>query len=87
MPDAVRSYTKWVDIGRTLVNHRNPSPKNCNTYGAVVRRAGQYQTALTYLKRSIDAPDTTRNVYDWLFTALARYKLKQPGAREAFDKA
>ena len=87
MPDAVRNYTEFVNIGRKLVNHRNPAPNNCNTFGGVLYRAGQYAGALTYLKRSIDAADGNRNVYDWLFTAMARHKSKQPGAREALATA
>ncbi len=87
MPNAVRNYTDWINIGKKLVDHRKPDPNNCNTHGAVLCRAGQYRPALTYLKLSLDAPDGNRNIYDWLFTAMARHKSKQPGDREAFDKA
>ncbi len=87
MPDVVRNYTEVVDIGRKLTNHRNTDPNLCNTFGAVLYRAGQYSAALTFLKRSIDAPDENRNVYDWLFTAMARHRSKQPGDREALAKA
>jgi serine/threonine protein kinase/WD40 repeat protein len=87
MPNVVRNYTEVVDIGRKLVNHRNPDANNCSTFGSVLYRAGQYAAALTYLKRSMDAPDANRNVYDWLFTAMARHKSKQPGDREALATA
>ncbi len=87
MPDAVRNYTDVLNIGRTLVNHRNPDPNNCNTYGAVSYRAGNYSACLTYHKRSLDAKDPQRNAFDWIFTAMARHKSRQPDAPKALASA
>ncbi len=86
-PNVVRNYTEVVNIGRKLVDNRKPAPNNCNTYGAVLYRAGNYPTSLTYLKLSIDGQNGKGNAWDWLFTAMARHKSRQPGDRDALAKA
>lgn len=87
MPDALRNYTAVVNIGRKFINTGKPSANECNTFGSVLYRAGQYQSSLSFLKRSIDAQNGRGNTFDWLFTAMALHKSHQPGAQEALSKS
>ena len=87
MPGVVHNYAEVVDIGRKLNNTGKPTPGERNTFGALLYRAGQYQGSLSQLKRSIDAQKGKGNAFDWVFTAMARHKSKQPGDREAPARA
>jgi hypothetical protein len=70
-----------------LSNTRNPNARECSTFGALLYRAGEYQGSLSLLKKSIDAQKRTGNAFDWVFTAMARHKSRQPGDRDALDRA
>ena len=87
MPGVVHNYAEVVDIGRKLNNTGKPTPGERNTFGALLYRAGQYQGSLSQLKRSIDAQKGKGNAFDWVFTAMARHKSKQPGDRDALARA
>ena len=87
IPDAVRNYARVVEIGHKWMNTGKPDPNLFNTYGAVLYRAKQYKSSLAYLKRSIDAQNGKGNAHDWVFTAMARRKSKEPGDRDALSRA
>ncbi len=87
MPNAVHSYAEAVEIGNRLVKGRNPEPYHIGTFGGVLYRAGLYPSSLSYLKVSIDAQKGEGNPWDWVFTAMARHKSRQPGDREALSRA
>ena len=87
IPDAVLNYSVVVDMGRKLVDKPSSDGNSFNTYGAILYRARRYNAALTFLQKSIDAKKGTGNAFDWVFTAMARYKSKHPGAKEALERA
>ena len=87
IPDAVRDYSELLEIGRKLVDKNEPGGNNFNTYGSILYRARRYKPALTFLQKSIDAQKGTGNAHDWVFTAMARHKSRQPGASEALERA
>ena len=87
IPDAVRDYSKVLEMGSKLADKKDSGGNSYNTYGAILYRARRYNAALTFLQKSIDAKKGTGNAFDWVFTAMARYKSKHPGAKEALEKA
>ncbi len=87
LPDAVSSYAEVLEIARKLNNTRNPAPNECNTFGALLYRAGHYSSSLALLKMSIDGKHGKGDAFDWVFTAMARHKSNLPGDREALARA
>ena len=87
MPNVVRNYTEVVDIGRKLIDHRKPAPEQLQYLRSPSLPRRKYPSSLTYLKRSIDGQKGKATSWDWLFTAMARHKSRQPGDREALAKA
>ncbi len=87
IPDAVRDYSELLEMGRKLVDKQQPGGNNYNTYGSILYRARRYKPALTFLQKSIDAQKGEGNAHDWVFTAMARYKSRQPGASQALERA
>ena len=86
IPEGVRNYGQIIDIGRDLTSSRSATASEFNTFGAVLYRAGQYSGSLTFLKKSIDAQKGKGNAWDWVFTAMARHRSRQPGDRDALDR-
>ncbi len=87
IPDAVRDYSELLEIGRKLVDKVERGGNNYNTYGSILYRARHYKPALTFLQKSVDAQQGKGNALDWVFTAMARHKSRQPGASEALERA
>ena len=87
IPKAVAHYGEVIDIGRKMAGSRSAVADHWNTFGAVLYRAGQYPSSLTFLKKSIDAQKGKGNAYDWVFTAMARHRSRQPGAQAALARA
>jgi serine/threonine protein kinase/WD40 repeat protein/tetratricopeptide (TPR) repeat protein len=87
IPNAVPHYSEVIDIGRKIAGARTATSNEWNTFGAVLYRAGQYASSLTFLKKSIDAQKGKGNAYDWVFTAMARHRSRQPADREALTRA
>jgi tetratricopeptide (TPR) repeat protein len=87
IPNAVRNYGEVIEVGRRLSGSRSAGANEHNTFGAVLYRAGQYSSSLTFLKKSIDGKKGKGNAWDWVFTAMARHRSGQPGDRQALDQA
>jgi hypothetical protein len=87
IPQAVRNYTELIEIGRKMAGAKSADANQWNTFGAILYRAGHYSSSLTFLKKSIDAQHGKGNAFDWIFTAMARHHLRQPGAQAALARA
>ena len=87
IPNAVRNFSEVIEIGRKSAGSRTAAGNEWNTFAAILYRAGQYPSSLTFLKKSIDSQKGKGNVYDWIFTAMARHRSRRPGAREALARA
>jgi WD40 repeat protein len=86
-PDALPDYRKVLNMMKPLINAKNAWWGNLNTYGAVLYRDGQYQGAISYLKQSIEAQKGKGSAADWVFIAMARHRLRQPGDKDALARA
>ena len=71
IPNAVRNYTETIEIGRKIAGSRNTTANEHNTFGAVLYRAGQYSSSLTFLRKSIDADRCNLWAYFILAACLA----------------
>ncbi len=87
VPDAVSSYGELLAAARSLMDRKDAGEAYFNTYGALLYRAHRDPSAITFLKRSIDAQKGQGNAFDWAFLAMALHRQAQPGAREALDRA
>jgi serine/threonine protein kinase/WD40 repeat protein/tetratricopeptide (TPR) repeat protein len=87
IPNAVRTYSEVIEIGRKIAGSRTATGNEWNTFGAILYRAGQYPSSLTFLKKSIDSQKGKGNAYDWVFTAMARHRSRQSGAQQALARA
>ncbi len=55
VPGAVADYRKVLHMMQPLINAKNVGWAYLNTYGALLYRNGEYQGAINFLRRSIDA--------------------------------
>jgi serine/threonine protein kinase/tetratricopeptide (TPR) repeat protein len=87
IPNAVRDYAPLIAIGKKLMNQPKPDPNHFQNYGAILYRAKNYPSAISFLERSISGEKRPANAFDWIFIAMARHMSRQPGEREALEKA
>ncbi|MGO9468956.1 MAG: protein kinase domain-containing protein [Isosphaeraceae bacterium] len=86
-PNALPDYRKVLNMMKPLIDAKNGWWGNLNNYGALLYRAGQYQGAIRYLNQSIERQKGKGSAEDWVFIAMARHRLRQPGDQEALETA
>jgi len=90
VPDAVEKSTRYDELvrrARTIVDAKNTPWTYLNTFGALLYRAGKYDSAVKFLNRSIQHPKNSGSVFDYVFLAMAAHRLRQADAQNALTKA
>ncbi len=87
IPAAVHNYDEVRAIGDKLTNSKNVNANEQNTYGCVLYRVGKYEGSIRLLKKSIASKKGQRNAWDYVFTAMALHRSRQPGDHEALAQA
>jgi len=83
MPDALPNYTEVVHIASKLMDIKGNGATYLNTYGSLLYRVRQYRAAVSHLNKSIEAKKGKGDAFDWIFLAMAKHRLKEPGDQEA----
>jgi len=87
LPDALSSYDEAKKCAKKLVDGKKVDPAYFRSYGALLYRARQDSAAIRQLEQAIEAQNKTGSAFDWVFLAMARHRLRQPGDREALARA
>ncbi len=87
IPAAVHNYDEVRAIGDKLTNSKSVTANEQNTYGCVLYRVGKYEGSINLLKKSIASKKGQGNAWDYVFTAMARHRLRHADDHEALAKA
>jgi tetratricopeptide (TPR) repeat protein len=87
LPGALPDYSEVLQIAAKLMDLKTAGATYFNTYGAIIYRAKHYSAAVNYLTKSIHAKAGKGDAFDLVFLAMARHRLKQPGASDALKQA
>jgi serine/threonine protein kinase/tetratricopeptide (TPR) repeat protein len=87
IPDVLRDYTPVLRLAQRATDGRQVDAKALSTYGAVLYRAGKYDSAVRFLRRAIEAQNHRGTAFDWVFLAMALHRAKQPGDAAARNRA
>ena len=87
MPGVLADYSGVLQIAKKLMDEKTILPAYFHTYGALLFRARHYQSAINFLKRSIDSRKGKQDSLDWAFLAMARHRLKVGTDKDAYTKA
>jgi WD40 repeat protein/serine/threonine protein kinase/tetratricopeptide (TPR) repeat protein len=89
-PDAVDDFSRPIALAEAAVRQAPPHLKAgiLNTLGAVLYRAGRFRDAIDRLNEGIKLTGTQGGVHDWIFLAMAHYRLGETaGARKFLARA
>ena len=87
MPGVLTDYSAALSIAKKLMDEKSILPEYFQTYGALLFRAKQYQSATNFLKRAIENQKGKQDPFDWVFLAMARHRLKLATDKAAYNKA
>jgi tetratricopeptide (TPR) repeat protein len=89
-PDTMESKTAYDDLlrrARTMIDTKNVDWRSLSLYGSLLYRAGQSQSAVNFLNRSMRDPKNHGSALDYVFMAMAAHRLKQAGDETALKRA
>ncbi len=90
IPDAVATrhdYDELLLLARKVVDTKDAPWIYLNTFGALLYRAGKYESAVNFLNRSIRNPKNEGSAFDYVFLAMAAHRLRHPDDRKALKRA
>jgi len=87
LPDALSNYDEAKKSAKRLVDGKKVDPAFFRSYGAILYRARQEAAAIRQLELAIEAQSNRGTAFDWVFLAMARHRLKQPGDKDALERA
>jgi serine/threonine protein kinase/tetratricopeptide (TPR) repeat protein len=87
LPGALADYSSVLAIAKKAMDDKAVTPNQFQTYGALLYRAKQYQSAVTFLNKAIDARKGKDNPFDWAYLAMARHRVKMATAKTALARA
>ncbi len=87
LPGGLSNYDEAKKSAKKLVDGNKVDPAFFRTYGAILYRTRADAAAIRQLERAIEAQTNKGSAFDWVFLAMARHRLKQPGDKDALERA
>jgi len=88
--EAVQSTSRYDELvrrARKIVDAKDAPSSYLNTFGALLYRAGKYESAVNFLNRSIRNSKNDGSALDYVFLALATHRLRRGDAQNALKRA